>query len=185
MNYAASATLPTTRSAFIAPTAVWNRRRCARCWILLLCCSGPSCETKTYKRTLPAKKRAGGMRPGRNSPGISQPYSQCRGCNADRRQFVFARSQGPASKNFGQRSTDFRGGPWNGYLQNYTAQDVRAIFHYEGRYRHRIGLWLTKDIIDRHQGLIQVRNHNHPQGAVFSIWLPEKPSKTNVAQAES
>jgi signal transduction histidine kinase len=48
-----------------------------------------------------------------------------------------------------------------------------------------LGLWLTKDIIDRHQGLIQVRNHNHPRGAVFSIWLPEKAAKANVAQAES
>src|ERR1041385_596180 len=48
-----------------------------------------------------------------------------------------------------------------------------------------LGLWLTKDIIERHQGLIQVRNHNHPRGAVFSIWLPEKPVNMNGAQAQS
>lgn len=42
-----------------------------------------------------------------------------------------------------------------------------------------LGLWLTKDIIDRHQGLIQVRNHHHPRGAVFSIWIPEKPAGPN------
>jgi signal transduction histidine kinase len=42
-----------------------------------------------------------------------------------------------------------------------------------------LGLWLTKDIIERHHGLIQVRNHNHPRGAVFSIWIPEKPANTN------
>ena len=48
-----------------------------------------------------------------------------------------------------------------------------------------LGLWLTKDIIERHQGLIQVRNHNHPRGAVFSIWLPEKPAKRNGAQPQS
>jgi len=48
-----------------------------------------------------------------------------------------------------------------------------------------LGLWLTKDIIERHQGLIQVRNHCHPRGAVFSIWLPEKPAKLNGAQAGS
>ena len=42
-----------------------------------------------------------------------------------------------------------------------------------------LGLWLTKDIIDRHQGLIQARNHNHPRGAVFSIWIPEKPKEAN------
>ena len=42
-----------------------------------------------------------------------------------------------------------------------------------------LGLWLTKDIIDRHHGLIQVRNHHHPRGAVFSIWIPEKPVGSN------
>lgn len=42
-----------------------------------------------------------------------------------------------------------------------------------------LGLWLTKDIIERHQGLIQVRNHHHPRGAVFSIWIPEKPRESN------
>jgi len=46
-----------------------------------------------------------------------------------------------------------------------------------------LGLWLTKDIIDRHQGLIQVRNHNHPRGAVFSIWLPEKPASKPTTEA--
>ncbi|HEY2914479.1 MAG TPA: ATP-binding protein, partial [Candidatus Angelobacter sp.] len=45
-----------------------------------------------------------------------------------------------------------------------------------------LGLWLTKDIIDRHQGLIQVRNHSHPRGAVFSIWIPEKPVESNGTQ---
>ena len=38
-----------------------------------------------------------------------------------------------------------------------------------------LGLWLTKDIIDRHQGFIRMRNHHHPHGAVFSFWIPEKP----------
>ena len=46
-----------------------------------------------------------------------------------------------------------------------------------------LGLWLTKDIIDRHHGLIQVRNHHHPRGAVFSIWIPEKPNGSNAAQS--
>jgi len=47
-----------------------------------------------------------------------------------------------------------------------------------------LGLWLTKDIIDRHQGLIQARNHNHPRGAVFSFWIPEKPANTNGTQSQ-
>jgi signal transduction histidine kinase len=47
-----------------------------------------------------------------------------------------------------------------------------------------LGLWLTKDIIDRHQGLIQVRNHSHPRGAVFSIWIPEKPVESNGTQSQ-
>jgi signal transduction histidine kinase len=40
-----------------------------------------------------------------------------------------------------------------------------------------LGLWLTKDIIDRHQGFIRMRNHHHPHGAVFSFWIPEKPTQ--------
>ena len=39
-----------------------------------------------------------------------------------------------------------------------------------------LGLWLTKDIIDRHQGFIRARNHRNPHGAVFSFWLPQQPS---------
>lgn len=39
-----------------------------------------------------------------------------------------------------------------------------------------LGLWLTKDIIDRHQGFIRMRNHHSPHGAVFSFWIPEKPT---------
>src|ERR1051326_441990 len=46
-----------------------------------------------------------------------------------------------------------------------------------------LGLWLTKDIIDRHEGLIQVRNHHHPRGAVFSIWIPEKPASKPTTEA--
>lgn len=39
-----------------------------------------------------------------------------------------------------------------------------------------LGLWLTKDIIDRHHGFIRMRNHHSPHGAVFSFWIPEKPT---------
>jgi signal transduction histidine kinase len=46
-----------------------------------------------------------------------------------------------------------------------------------------LGLWLTKDIIERHHGLIHVRNHNRPKGAVFSIWLPEKPASKPTTEA--
>ena len=40
-----------------------------------------------------------------------------------------------------------------------------------------LGLWLTKDIIDRHCGFIRVRNHRHPHGAVFSFWIPKAPAR--------
>jgi signal transduction histidine kinase len=53
------------------------------------------------------------------------------------------------------------------------------FFTTKGNIGTGLGLWLTKDIIDRHHGLIQVRNHRHPRGAVFSIWIPEKPVGTN------
>jgi signal transduction histidine kinase len=38
-----------------------------------------------------------------------------------------------------------------------------------------LGLWLTKDIIERNQGFIRVRNHRSPHGAIFSFWLPQEP----------
>ena len=38
-----------------------------------------------------------------------------------------------------------------------------------------LGLWLTKDIIEQHRGVIRARNHHSPRGAVFSFWIPEKP----------
>jgi signal transduction histidine kinase len=41
-----------------------------------------------------------------------------------------------------------------------------------------LGLWLTKSIVDRHQGFIRTRNHHRPHGAVFSFWIPEKPILT-------
>ena len=39
-----------------------------------------------------------------------------------------------------------------------------------------LGLWLTKDIIEQHLGFIRARNHHSRRGAVFSFWIPEKPS---------
>lgn len=36
-----------------------------------------------------------------------------------------------------------------------------------------LGLWLTKDIIERNRGFIRFRNHRRPHGAVFSFWLPK------------
>jgi signal transduction histidine kinase len=45
-----------------------------------------------------------------------------------------------------------------------------------------LGLWLTKDIIDRHQGFIRIRNHRRPHGAIFSFWIPESPSTQPVSK---
>jgi len=38
-----------------------------------------------------------------------------------------------------------------------------------------LGLWLTRDIVERNQGHIRFRNHYRPHGAVFSLWLPREP----------
>lgn len=38
-----------------------------------------------------------------------------------------------------------------------------------------LGLWLTKDILDRHQAFIRIRNHHRPHGAIFSFWIPQEP----------
>jgi signal transduction histidine kinase len=50
------------------------------------------------------------------------------------------------------------------------------FFTTKGNIGTGLGLWLTKDIINRHQGFIRMRNHHHPHGAVFSFWIPEKPA---------
>jgi signal transduction histidine kinase len=39
-----------------------------------------------------------------------------------------------------------------------------------------LGLWLTRDIVERSEGYIRFRNHRSPHGAVFSLWLPIEPS---------
>jgi len=38
-----------------------------------------------------------------------------------------------------------------------------------------LGLWLTRDILERAGGYIRCRNHHSPHGAVFSMWLPLTP----------
>jgi signal transduction histidine kinase len=39
-----------------------------------------------------------------------------------------------------------------------------------------LGLWLTRDIIHRHGGSIQLKSRTlAPSGTVFSFWLPREP----------
>lgn len=47
-----------------------------------------------------------------------------------------------------------------------------------------LGLWLTKDIIDRHHGFVRIRNHRLPHGAVFSFWIPENPVESAWQKAQ-
>lgn len=44
-----------------------------------------------------------------------------------------------------------------------------------------LGLWLTRDILERAGGYIRVRNHRSPHGAVFSLWLPFTPAEHSVS----
>lgn len=43
-----------------------------------------------------------------------------------------------------------------------------------------LGLWLTRDILDRAGGYIRCRNHHSPHGAVFSMWLPLTPAEHSL-----
>lgn len=43
-----------------------------------------------------------------------------------------------------------------------------------------LGLWLTRDILERAGGYIRCRNHHSPHGAVFSMWLPLAPAEHSV-----
>jgi signal transduction histidine kinase len=51
----------------------------------------------------------------------------------------------------------------------------QPFFTTKGTIGTGLGLWLTKDIVDRNGGYIRCRNHHSPSGAVFSIWLPLTP----------
>jgi signal transduction histidine kinase len=64
-----------------------------------------------------------------------------------------------------------------GISRNTQHKLFEPFFTTKGNTGTGLGLWLTKDIIERHQGFIRARNHNRPRGAVFSIWIPEKPKE--------
>jgi signal transduction histidine kinase len=83
----------------------------------------------------------------------------------------------PASSTRGVRISVVDHGP--GISRTTRQKLFEPFFTTKGNTGTGLGLWLSKDIIDRHQGLIQVRNHCHPRGAVFSIWIPEKPPESN------
>ncbi len=53
------------------------------------------------------------------------------------------------------------------------------FFTTKGNIGTGLGLWLTKDIIERHKGYIRVRNHRRPHGAIFSFWIPSQLEKAN------
>lgn len=48
-----------------------------------------------------------------------------------------------------------------------------------------LGLWLTRDILERAGGYIRCRNHHSPHGAVFSMWLPLTPTEHSVSEQQA
>jgi signal transduction histidine kinase len=48
-----------------------------------------------------------------------------------------------------------------------------------------LGLWLTRDILERAGGYIRSRNHYSPHGAVFSMWLPLSPAEHSPSRQKA
>ncbi len=48
-----------------------------------------------------------------------------------------------------------------------------------------LGLWLTRDILERAGGYIRCRNHSSPHGAVFSMWLPLTPAEHSLSRHQA
>ncbi len=48
-----------------------------------------------------------------------------------------------------------------------------------------LGLWLTRDILERAGGYIRCRNHRSPHGAVFSMWLPLTPTEHSLSAQQA
>jgi signal transduction histidine kinase len=94
-----------------------------------------------------------------------------------------ARVPHPATSTCGVRISVVDHG--TGISRNTRHKLFEPFFTTKGNTGTGLGLWLTKDIIERHQGFIRVRNHNTPRGAVFSIWIPEKPVEPNGAPANA
>jgi signal transduction histidine kinase len=68
----------------------------------------------------------------------------------------------------------------DGISPNALSRLFQPFFTTKGNTGTGLGLWLAKDIIDRHQGFIRMRNHHRPHGAVFSFWIPEKPYNSTL-----
>lgn len=61
------------------------------------------------------------------------------------------------------------------------AKLFEPFFTTKGNTGTGLGLWLTRDIIDRHKGLLHTHNHRKPHGAIFSFWIPENPEDSQTA----
>ncbi|HEY1938942.1 MAG TPA: hybrid sensor histidine kinase/response regulator [Candidatus Angelobacter sp.] len=72
-----------------------------------------------------------------------------------------------------------------GISANVCPKLFEPFFTTKGNIGTGLGLWLTKDIIERHSGFIRVRNHRCPHGAVFSFWIPKKPRNSGSIEKGS
>lgn len=73
-----------------------------------------------------------------------------------------------------------------GIPQQVRPRLFQPFFTTKGTTGTGLGLWLTRDIVDRAGGYIRCRNHHSPHGAVFSIWLPLSPqAQANAPQMQA
>ena len=61
---------------------------------------------------------------------------------------------------------------------------LQALLHHQGQPRHRPRLWVSRGIVEKHHGRLEVRSSDHPRrsGTIFTLFFPS-PAKPAASTA--